>query len=662
MVINSNDIEISVSTASTVTGELLNYALQQLEERALAILRCDSPEAVIGKIICGDIVPALSSVVNISEDDFGIWNAQLRLKATEHSIINTSVEEVSTVTSNSVEESVDKSGSHDSVDEMKEVLPIALQLRPYWPERGTNGLFRLFFFEEDLVTVTQYSPWVFYPEVLKNKDTIMHSIRTYAALPATKQFVKHYFTMANLTASSNKSNPQSEALKPVNPPSRKSNRHPPNKTHSTPAPTPALPTHKYVSYFVPPEQIVFNLTTQDLSRIPLNAQSIPDEVALDIAGRYSFLSKLGDFSARLKRAQQNQRSRARRQTANESTTTATSKGADVVEVDAVDAVEHTTIRKETKVSGKAPVKSSEIGDLEGEGIHKLIKSMSDKTNSNNKGRKAPTADKTSATYTSLLQKYGCSGEVETEINARILMPAALETKTAATISAESSTSTSESNVSPTFKLLVLEVFVNLPKPTFKAAVPNSARLDSAQSITSTGTTATANLNSTSNDHHLYSIDLHEVVGIFNVNNERAPPNLELGLADWSRFRQLASHHHLHRHRATKPKPSSSSSSSSSSSTSSTIPNGKRASVTPPITSSYSSSSVASNSSMTTQVQDKSWSYDNTITGVAAYRAMLSSSREFEFLILGTTPDRQHLEQSLPRNIKKWLGLPDTKMI
>jgi hypothetical protein len=51
----------------------------------------------------------------------------------------------------------------------EEVIPLSIQLSPAYDDRSPNGLFRLFFFNEELVGVCQLSPWAFYPEMYKVK-------------------------------------------------------------------------------------------------------------------------------------------------------------------------------------------------------------------------------------------------------------------------------------------------------------------------------------------------------------------------------------------------------------------------------------------------------------------------------------------------------------
>ena len=119
-----------------------------------------------------------------------------------------------------------------------------------------------------------------------------------------------------------------------------------------------------------------------------------------------------------------------------------------------------------------------------------------------------------------------------------------------------------------------------------------------------------------------------MVGIFNCENERAPPNLEMGLLDWNIFRSMqlrATATKKGPKTAAKPSSSSNSNNSSSSSSGSVAATSRRGSVsTPPTTSLSSASSVSTSSSLNTNVQDKSWSFDVTSTGIATYKVLIYS--------------------------------------
>ena len=273
-------VETASSGMSGVAARL-HRNLQLLEQRAWDCLRCDEPEQVLNTLLSEEFRPILESVVNISQDDRGIWKGSMSftptaadashpatpglaatavarggcggggsggdggIVATQVIVANQSEASMSApgsaagsrvchsapvgiadddddnasftstiATADQPEESGRNatssnrgssggsggsgggSGGNGSVGTIEtnegigdkaeaadaasltsverrrashpygaEVLPFALQLLPCHPGRGPNGLFRLFFYWEELVAVTALSPWTFYPEV-----------------------------------------------------------------------------------------------------------------------------------------------------------------------------------------------------------------------------------------------------------------------------------------------------------------------------------------------------------------------------------------------------------------------------------------------------------------------------------------------------------------
>ena len=96
--------------------------------------------------------------------------------------------------------------------------------------------------------------------MLKNKDTILNSLKTYAASPQTKQLVRTYIAAANPQTMSTKILPPVEVRAAQQMPS--SVKRAGRQTTSKPPPTvPAVKDtphslFNYNSYFTPPEQLV----------------------------------------------------------------------------------------------------------------------------------------------------------------------------------------------------------------------------------------------------------------------------------------------------------------------------------------------------------------------------------------------------------------------
>ena len=106
---------------------------------------------------------------------------------------------------------------------------------------------------------------------------------------------------------------------------------------------------------------MFNLTQKDSSRAPYEAGTIPDDVIVDVANKYKFVHKVNSFTQRLKRAQQNIRSKLKRQTAEN-----TANGSTPIS---------TPMASPVRVHRRDRAAADEFAGLEGEGIHQLLKKM-----------------------------------------------------------------------------------------------------------------------------------------------------------------------------------------------------------------------------------------------------------------------------------------------
>ena len=106
---------------------------------------------------------------------------------------------------------------------------------------------------------------------------------------------------------------------------------------------------------------MFNLTQKDTSRTPYEAGTIPDDVIVDVASKYKFVHKVNSFVQRLKRAQQNIRSKLKRQNAEN-----TANGNTPIT---------TPMASPVRVYRRDRATADEFSELEGESIHQLLKKM-----------------------------------------------------------------------------------------------------------------------------------------------------------------------------------------------------------------------------------------------------------------------------------------------
>lgn len=256
----SSEHPTSKPSSAGADDKLLQRYLKALEDRVWQSLSCSSPEDVLRIVLSADWTPTLGSVLNITQDDKGIWNgllAHLPASASSNTVDPGSSRNSRDGTTAAADELVPRSSSSSATTSsggtayQLEVLPLSLQLHSRDPVMQPSGLFRLFFYREDLVAVSACSPWVFYPEVgatclssspvcacmhecpsflpfllfflpsplhpssrqvYVHKDHIYASIREYSSLGTTKAFIKQLLQRANTHCVSSSSQLKSAAL------------------------------------------------------------------------------------------------------------------------------------------------------------------------------------------------------------------------------------------------------------------------------------------------------------------------------------------------------------------------------------------------------------------------------------------------------------------
>jgi hypothetical protein len=226
--------------SATTDDKLLQRYLKALEDRVWQSLSCSCPEDVLRIVLSADWTPTLGSVLNITQDDKGIWTGLLaHLPVSASSITVDPGSSRNSRDGAAADELVSSPATTTGTAHQLEVLPLSLQLHWRDPQMQPSGLFRLFFYREDLVAVSACSPWVFYPEVGANclsylpcasinvllslqhsssgqvyahKDDINASIREYSSLGTTKAFIKQLLQRANTHCASSSSQIKSTAL------------------------------------------------------------------------------------------------------------------------------------------------------------------------------------------------------------------------------------------------------------------------------------------------------------------------------------------------------------------------------------------------------------------------------------------------------------------
>lgn len=167
------------------------------------------------------------------------------------------------------------------------------------------------------------------------------------------------------------------------------------------------------------------------------------------------------------------------------------------------------------------------------------------------------------------------------------------------------------------QLLVLDVYVNLPKP--------------KQAPTKRGSSGGAAVEDIKENF----VEVHQVIGIFPCDIEKSPANLDTGLLDYEFF------YNTHLQQCKAPPPPTA------------VPqmSGSSANLT-------RSNSVMSNSS-SGGGKDAGvvvWSQPHPSSGICIGKSVLPSGKEFQFQLLGNAPSRDYLNNNLPKKVKEWLGI------
>lgn len=218
-------------------------ALQMLEQAVWESLICHSAEEIIQKLLIKDLIPIYESVMNFAQDEFGIWNSNYsKIQPTttvtaENSAMSanssfsnlsfrtSSVNNLTTALSTPKLLKEDEEAKWETIPEdnenMKrsdtanvvnddnscietpnpEVLPFGFQMRvaSHGTDIAANGFFRLFFYDEELIAISASSPWVYYPEVYRNKEGILSSINRFLNHSQIRSLIHQIYRTANKT-------------------------------------------------------------------------------------------------------------------------------------------------------------------------------------------------------------------------------------------------------------------------------------------------------------------------------------------------------------------------------------------------------------------------------------------------------------------------------
>lgn len=720
-----------------ISSAAMYRALQILELNiwdSLVIKRADD---ILPMILCKELIGTYEGIMNIVQDEYGIWNASYNppLIKDFHSASSSALllsnnnnihqgknplqrvkleQELNGFVPITVDdgENRPRSSSKDSRDVNDdflsgEVLPFGLHLQPTainMEDRPPSNFFRLFFFEQECIAISAVSPWVYYPEVNKNKESVLASIRRFLASPKLRALVRDYYLSANQV---NSPGPfQQQQAKRNNRKRGGSDKH---QNHH----------NNIQSLFTPPEKTIFPPSEHvQMMQEPLTIYKLTDGQVSQLSGRYSFLQKSSEFQKKVEQVRKNEMQRANRGGLASSTSRDSPGIPKTISLDLAslsiaegehDDVTTNPAQVEEKLANAqedfvtaANTDNDDIA-LRGSEAQKLLTYFLRSSTTGGGGgsrqqkSRAKTPEKAQASrfeetpYVQLLYEH--SVNVDTAIQPRIRhMP---------------------NETFPEAQLLVIDIQVTLPRPVLptylqnlggrRGGVTQSTALN-AKSKAATAAAADDDTSSVDSENSMMSMEIlqaaekeeqhrgkesrytnymnlnvkddypiivHQVVGMFCCEKDRAPGNFDGGLFEFEYFRAI-----YREAVASMSRPASSSgaidsvdyavrklgtlghqnavghSVESLGAANTSIGVGGM-NVPPP-----AGSPPGSMNMFRELGRDRNgWIAPSPFSGVSNCKGVLPSGREFNFNILGANPSREYLEKVLPRKVKIWLGLP-----
>lgn len=299
----------------------INRNLQVLYQVAWNCLRCRTADELADKIFqCEKISSSLSSALQFSQDEYGIWQGDVRRPGQEKLPPPWSPEGMGSTDTATVSDYLSIVPTEPQFSISSDVLPINLQLRPV-DEKTTlsfasESIFRLFFYDNQLVTVTQCNPWVFYPEIHQQRQHILVAIKSYASSNAVRYLLKQYSQRANADALKQAPHTPSAAAGPA----RRMSMSPSQPPKGRPTPLEVLPpisarktdprltgdrTGGCLSLYAPAPQHCFADILPPRLGADGPASDLSSEQVLANDKQYRFLSKITSWRNLVKKAQQN---------------------------------------------------------------------------------------------------------------------------------------------------------------------------------------------------------------------------------------------------------------------------------------------------------------------------------------------------------------------
>jgi len=512
-----------------------------------------------------------------------------------------------------------------------DVLPMSLQLRPFFEYIQPQMIFRIFYFEGELVAATQQSPWCFYPDISENRDLILSTIKSFAATAAMRSLIRAIFTRAK------------EHSKPKLTSSFGPNQPLPaiGKGNANTAPTVRLvgDVGGVIALCAPPQSFVFGdeqyMVFPEISTKkgigPFSHYS--DEEMVEQSEKFKFLKQIPEFNKKLRMSQQRIYKKAQQEEAmrkkkalyadddDDDDDDEENKGK---KTEAASDLYSSMASRSSMISSSSAMSSSfrststyftvefPENDLKGADLYQAFKEGNKAVEAANAGSlprssfiKAPSkptdsnnSTNASSFYTNTLKD--CWSSTNISIASRISQPSSHPEEEV------------EIPLPPlaNYDLLAVEICIDLrkvlkeEKKDKKKTGGRLERVDKNKKKKKDKKIATL------------PCQLHAINGIFSTSNDRPPPNLDFGLLDYSFFRGLYKH----------------------------LLDKNQVGVlfhSDPM-------KIVNNS------RERLWSHLDQTSGVTYNKAVLPSGRgDFCFTILGCPPSKEFLDEELSRKIKGW---------
>ena len=485
---------------------MINERLKILEQVRIDCLKCDTPDEVIDKLLlCDDMHPSILSAVHISEDEHLIWNGDMDYTTdlnTTKVVVVKDGDHAPPVATPSAAYADATSAGH------AEVLPMGIALKIIPEKIAPQHIFRLFFYNAELVGITALSPWAFYQDIHEHRDFIAKQLKMFSTTTPIKDLVRTMTMRAKeakfLEIKEETADEEEDAATRA-----KKNKVLYNSCRQVALRKTGDRIGGCIPSYVPPASVIFG----DDKYLPdLAAVKLTDEDVLRLHHNYNFLGKNETWKKRLKIAQTNMMKSKKLNSAVD----------DDVAPSPVKSIRSMTMPDIHEICGTALYQLFSIDVPQNPAGPKAVKRSSIYEYVENVRRSVVATISSSASRLSL--------PVNCENNYQIIIPNAVESYDLAVI---------EVSVDISSQLEVAEP--NVPDIKQQVGASSSGmefgKLQATGGAT-TGVGAKKKSNTKLVGPNTICCKLYQTVGVFPTNIDRPPHNLDLGLFEWSTFQTI----------------------------------------------------------------------------------------------------------------------------